>query len=211
MSNCCWCAFVAVTAVAVAVVSAAEKAPPKDKDDIEKQFAAFLKKPTRETFVVVRKSVVSSPKYDPYGTDPDDLRELADKGRLEAARQKFAEAMPNFLLSPRAHRYLATAARKAGDLDTAKKEIVIARKCIEGILATGDGSREKPYLVTRVQDEYDVLPHLNREKDSQGLVLDDGRSYDVIQCKDGSEVWFDITEVFECLKRRFKKKGDKEE
>lgn len=209
MSKCDFCAALAATAVAVAVVSAAEKAPPRD--GLEKQFAAFLKKPTKKTFTEVRKSVVSSPKYDPYGTDPDDLRELADQGRLEAAQQKMAETMPNFLLSPRAHRYVATAARKAGDLATAKKELAIAQKCIEGILATGDGSREKPYLVTRVQDEYDLLPHLKRKKDSQGLVLEDGRSYDVIQCQDGSEVWFDITEVFESLKRPFKKQGDKEE
>jgi hypothetical protein len=31
--------------------------------------------------------------------------------------------------------------------------------------------------------------------------MENGRKYDVFQCKDGSEVWFDITEYFEELMR----------
>lgn len=175
-------------------VVAAEPKPPTA--DPEAQFAAFLKKPTRENYLRVYKTVTSHPKYAPYSRDLDDVSKLLGQKKYQEALKKLDAAMPNLLLSPRAHKYAGSAASGAGDAERGKKEFSIASQCIKGILSTGDGSEEKPYLVTRVSDEYDVLRHLKKATQIQGLIFKDGKSYDRIQCTDGSGVWFDITAPF---------------
>jgi hypothetical protein len=71
--------------------------------------------------------------------------------------------------------------------------------------STGNGSPDSPYLVTRISDEYDLLRRLNKVCRQQGLREKDGRRFDVLQCPDGSEVWFDVTEMFDSLKRKMQK------
>jgi leucyl aminopeptidase len=56
-------------------------------------------------------------------------------------------AMSNLLLSPRAHRLLSFLYAKEGNEEAAAMEFEIAETCIQGILATGEGSRENPFLV----------------------------------------------------------------
>ena len=69
-------------------------------------------------------------------------------------------------------------------------------------MATGDGSAKKPYLVSRVEDEYDVLSSAGKRSTRQGLRMDQGKSYDVIFTSDGGEVHFDVSDVFGSLQRR---------
>ena len=75
-----------------------------------------------------------------------------------------------------------------------------AKKCIRGILSTGDGTADKPYQVTRVSDEYDVLGHLGILPQGQSLTLKNGKAFDRLQCG-GSELWFDVTSVFKDAKK----------
>jgi hypothetical protein len=70
-----------------------------------------------------------------------------------------------------------------------------------GILATGDGSADKPYLVSRVSDEYDILRHTKKGMKGQSLRTKGDKSFDVIACQDGQELWFDITAVFGSMKK----------
>jgi hypothetical protein len=78
--------------------------------------------------------------------------------------------------------------------------------CTEGILGTGDGTADHPYLVVRVSDEYDILRHLKKRSTSQGLRRKDDKSCDVMTCADGSQIWFDVSAPFNRLMRRL---GDK--
>ena len=77
--------------------------------------------------------------------------------------------------------------------------MLVAATCCEGILATGDGTKEKPYLVTRTSDEYDILQYLDKQFGGQALVSDGDRNFDVMTCSDGTELWFDITDPFKKL------------
>jgi hypothetical protein len=103
------------------------------------------------------------------------------------------ELMPNWLLSPRVHFLLSTAADKLGDADMARREQYLAKVCLRGLLASGNGSEELPYLITHLPDEYDVLDALGKEMTGQRLVRSGPGACDVIACADGTEVWFDIT------------------
>lgn len=105
-------------------------------------------------------------------------------------------AMANYLLSPGAHLLLGDIYEKLGDEESARRERTIAIRCVKAILASGDGTADRPYLVTRVSDEYDVLAYLKKPMERQSLQQRGGRACDVMCCKDGSEIWFDISEAF---------------
>ncbi len=139
----------------------------------------------------------------------DRVWDLIKEKKFKEAREKLEKAMPNLLLSPRAHGMAAMAAEGLDDAAKAKAERDAAAKCVEGMLATGDGSADKPYLVTRVTDEYDLLRHLKKVRDAQGLRHKDGKAFDVMSCTDGTEVWFDITVVFGSMAKRLKARIEK--
>lgn len=165
-------------------------------------FSEFARDPGKEDYLTVRKLVISDPRYNPYS---DDLRQL---GRLQAAgkhdelKKKANAALPNLILSPRFHLIMGNAAKQRGENELAVIERRMAVACLKGILTTGDGSEESPYLVIRTSDEYDVLGYLDKESKSQGLVFKGDRKLDVLECTDGSLVRFDITDAFAQLGKR---------
>ena len=110
--------------------------------------------------------------------------------------------MGNFLLNPRVHKYLAFAFGQRGDKEKARIEYQLGNLCLEGILSTGTGEEDKPYLVLHVEDEYDVLRHLDKKPVKQALTKSSERHCDVFECEDGSAVWFDITVPHGHLARR---------
>ena len=121
----------------------------------------------------------------------------------EAAKNALAEAMPNLILSPRAHLATSYVAGKLGDETGRKMEGIVAAACCEAIMSTGDGTVESPYVVTRTSDEHDVLQYIEKEFAGQSLVEKDGRAMDRMQCGDGTEIWFDISAPFSKLKEQF--------
>ena len=229
-------AFVLIGVLGVAVAAAAEK-PPKKKPaaketpkeaakepvkeepklsaaEAEKQldaaFPAFLKDPSEANFLKVHKLVVAHPDYAPYSSELDDGIDLLKDKKFKELRESLTAAKYNLLLSPRAHQFLAMAARALDDVETAKRETEIADKCIAGIRATGDGTEKKPMIVTRVSDEYDVVRSMGKRASGQGLRIKDGRYFDALQCADKSELWFDITAPFGSMAKTFKPRPPKE-
>ena len=166
-------------------------------------FLAFLEDPSPERFRDLRGRVVRHPDYNPYGGDLDRLEEAYDAGLYAEVGERFAGSTVNLLMSPRAHMVLSLAARNLGNEEGFEAEKFISFRCLDGILGTGDGTRSHPYAITRLSDEYDVLMMLDRTLEQQQLIHgDDGRSYDVLTSTDGSEYWFDITDVFAALEKR---------
>lgn len=107
--------------------------------------------------------------------------------------------MPNWLLSPYIHVFWSMVANQLGNQKASEMEMFIAQMCLKGILSTGDGSPEHPFLVTRTLDEYDVLRNMNKELEMQSLVKTDGKLMDYLRCKDGTEIVFDITDCYSKL------------
>ncbi len=181
-------------------------ATPSLAGEAQELFAKFIEKPGKETYLAVFKAVTEAESYNGYSMELEDVAGLVKGKKFKEAQGRLEKAMPNLLLSPRAHLWAALAAEGLREEEKAKAEREAAQKCIQGMLATGDGSPEKPYLVTRVSDEYDLLRHLNKERNVQKLRHKDGKAFDVMQCADGSEVWFDITVVFGSMVKRLKGK-----
>jgi len=165
-------------------------------------FDAFLEEPTPQNYLAARRALVTSPAYDPYAQGLSEAEELVNTRRWVDALKKISEVMPNFHLTPRIH-YLASLAAEAQDDKAAVQRHTFAyERCLRGLLETGEGTEEKPYLVTRVEDEYDMLVHLEKEPAGQGLVSRNGKHFDVMRCTDGTEIWFDVSDAFSSLQRK---------
>ncbi len=164
------------------------------KEPIIERFHHFCTNPSKETYLSVFRLVAASEFYDPYSEELGEAIQLFRKTRDWAAALEHIQAdMPNQILSPKAHRTLSTLYRRGLQRQKAEEEEAIAAVCLEGILSTGDGSPESPFLVMRVSDEYDVLRHLGRRSVKQAFLQREGRSYDSIQCEDGAVLWFDVS------------------
>lgn len=158
-------------------------------------FVDFLKSRTCESFLAVRSALVVSEHYSPYSNEMDDIPEMIDAGRLTEARARISESMPNLLLSPRAHFLLASIGEKSGDQSFAQMERFFGGVCLEGILATGDGSIDRPYIVCRTSDEHDVVWSFGKKATGQALVPDGSRVLDRLSFDAAEDIWFDITDA----------------
>lgn len=103
------------------------------------------------------------------------------------------DLMPGAFFSPSAHAALAAAHHALGEQDRAQAERRLQALALDSIRSTGDGTREHPWSVLRVSDEYDVLRAAGRVSREQTLVEADGRSLDRHVCDDGSQAWFDVS------------------
>ncbi len=166
-------------------------------------FAIFLKNPTLERFLELRSHHLQHSGFDPYSREMEQLEPLLSGEKFPEAIEFLKKTIsPNHLLNPGAHLKLAYAHQKNGDMDHAELERAIGKALLEGIRMTGNGSPEKPYLVTRTSDEYDILLVDRLEFSQQSLRERDGKKLDVIQTKTGEELWFDVTDIFALIANR---------
>jgi hypothetical protein len=175
---------------------------------MQELFVAFLQNPTEESFRAIRDAIVNHPKYDGYSHDLREMEDAYEQKRFADVKTAFAQAQPNLLLSPGAHLLLNLAMRDEGNTQGADMERFICFRCLDGIQLTGDGTKERPFLVLRTSDEYDLLSTLGKQLSQQGLIHENDRSYDVMTCADGSELWFDITDMFAAMARRMNAGGN---
>jgi hypothetical protein len=160
----------------------------------------YLQEPTKEKFLALREAVRTHASYSPYSTDLGDIEKALFSNDKVKAGELLKSAFPNLLLSPRAHLFAAILARGRDDQNTLQMETYFANACAQGILFTGDGSEASPYLVLRVEDEYDILKFLEKKMKSQSLVHLNGRRLDRVVLEDDSTLWFDISDAYNTLK-----------
>ena len=168
-------------------------------------FFALIKEPNAANYRALYTLITQSPEYVPYTTELQTLRALYQEKFYEDCLEKFKSMMPNWMLSPYAHQIACLAAKHLGNMQMAQMEMHIAQSCSDGLLASGDGSRERPFLVTHTEDERAALDRLEKQSRQQALIQKDGRHLDCISCADGSVVWFDVTALMvrqEALTRR---------
>jgi len=164
---------------------------------MQRRFTQFVESPTRENYLAVRDAVL---RRTPLPIQAADLAELMRLLDAEAHREVLErmELLPaSKVLSPRVHFLTAEAAEALGDAATGEVERFLFVLCLQGLLATGDGSETAPYAVCHASDEHDLLEVLGCEIAAQALVERDGRLLDVATCSDGRQIWFDATALFQ--------------
>jgi hypothetical protein len=163
---------------------------------VKEVFLEYLKKPSTEGFQSLRQQVAASDRYAPYSNELDVLAAALGAGHPQAAIDLFWRSFPNLLLSPLAHLMLSQAYLGLKKENEAEGEKAMGHLILKSILATGKGTKKKPYAVMRVEDERDVLSALKKQAGAQFLIMAGSRMLDLLQCSDGSEVYFDITLMF---------------
>ncbi|MGH3347574.1 MAG: DUF4919 domain-containing protein [Nocardioides sp.] len=161
--------------------------------DLAELATAYATARDPEVLTRLRDVVRTSPGYDAGVDVPGLLGPLLARDAYDEIVAEVRSRMPGLFLSPAAHQSLATAYDALGDATRAGRERRTARLAVESILATGDGTRERPWIPLRISDEYDVLRARGRRSRAQELVVRDGRALDRHRCDDGSELWFDVT------------------
>lgn len=156
---------------------------------------AHLADPTVETLEPVRDALRAAPGFDPELRVREQAAALLRDGRPDDAVAALEASMPGSLLSPAVHAMLATALRRTGRAGAAARHARLARAALDGILATGEGTAERPWSVLRISDEYDVVDSLGTRPVSQGLLVDGPRRIDRLECQDGRTLHFDVTRV----------------
>jgi hypothetical protein len=163
---------------------------------VKENYLEYLKGPSTEGFQSLRQQVAASDRYAPYSNEPDMLMAALCAGHPQAVIDLFWRSFPNMLLSPLAHFILSQAYLDLKREDEAEGEKAMGRLILKSILATGKGTKNRPYAVMRVEDERDVLSALKKQAGAQFLMTDKSRVMDLQRCSDGSEVYFDITLMF---------------
>lgn len=162
---------------------------------------SLLENPSRQSYWPIWDAVTTADHYDPYADDIATLDQLLEEG-MEREVLAEQETIVKLIASPRAHLLLAEVHRRLEDEDSANFERAFAAALGRGMLDTGDGSEQRPYLVTRTSDEYDVLLFLGKRMAGQALIQRDGQTLDRLECDDGTVVYFDITRMYGTLDRR---------
>lgn len=174
----------------------------KDLPEATKELLeTFMRDQSAEGFLKLRQAVADSAAYDPY-SDNDEAAELLEAKKFAEAETKLVSMAANQFLNPRYHRLLYRAAKGLGKDEAATLEVKFSVLCLKGILSTGDGRSEHPYLVLRVDDEYEVLSVLELRPASQGLEHRGDKYYDRIVVDNGGVLWFDVTTPHERLRKQ---------
>lgn len=118
--------------------------------------------------------------------------DLLTQGRHDDVIRLINQQMPGAFLCPDAHRMLSHAYEQIRDRERSRYEAYHADAAIDVILGSGDGTRERPWQVQRVVDEYAVLRHARIEPAGQRLIQSERREFDVHDCTDGTERWFEL-------------------
>lgn len=174
----------------------------------EKVFG-FLTDPTKETFLKCRELVINDPEYDPYSEDIENIQDLLNEGKFEEVVQY---VNVNILLSPRAHIYKYFAYKELGDEKGRNIEMTIAQIIFECLEKTGDGTKDSPYIITRISDERDLVRHhFNKQDVSQNLIKDGDKIMDALTLDDGTQLYFDIKDPYQRLAFSFSKRNEQAE
>lgn len=154
---------------------------------------AFLERPSARAYRAVRQALLDQPDFQADVKALAEVARLCNRQAFAAAAERIQRMMPGWLLSPRVHGYAAWIAEELGDDEDVELERFLLSACLQGLLATGDGSQSRPFLVTYVSDQYDVLCWLGDEAAGQRLVAAGNRQFDVLTTAAGREYWFEVS------------------
>lgn len=166
---------------------------------MHQQYQAFLEEPTAANYRRARSAMLALDDFEASPLLLHEVARLCDRRRFDEAHERLEAMAADWALSPRYHELAARVAEQLDDEEDAELERFVAACCLRGVLATGDGSRRFPYLVTYNSDAQDILRFRGLEPLRQALHEHRGRRYDVVECHDGTRCWFDVTDIFRQL------------
>ena len=156
---------------------------------------SFFRTPSIAEFDLLRQLALADDEFDPTALPVL----LIERGLLEGEQPlELLEAADQlgwlWQLCPRLHFVRARIYEQMGSDAPLRASVAKLQTCLKMLLKTGDGSKNRPYHVTFISDERDLLRTMGAELGPQTLVQDDSRWIDVVSHEEG-EVHFDVTEL----------------
>lgn len=158
---------------------------------VRQEVGNFLSGPSPETYQILRQLVLSSPNYRPDLDTVDQLWRALDAGQLDQAQEISSRLVPTYLLNPRAHLGLAYLHGKKGDERGEQFEFYFCQQVRKFLLDSGDGSRQRPFQVTSVDEVHYLAGALDARVKQVTCEWLGGRLHDVL-LTDKGELYFDI-------------------
>lgn len=165
------------------------------RGQIKKLFDRLLVDKSRESFQELREIIVSSHLYQPKDNLPQIMKFHFLNGNINEAINIYKSNYINLILSPSVHFCLSEIYELKDNEQMKNAEEYAGNILIQNLLNSAEGTKERPYRVLHVSDEYDILEHLNKEIASQDLIFENGRYYDCLKTKDNEIFWFDVSDM----------------
>ncbi|NLE97743.1 MAG: DUF4919 domain-containing protein [Propionibacterium sp.] len=159
---------------------------------VNEALRAHLDRDTPESLALLQGTIRSEPTFDASCPWHERATFLLQSDRHDEVIRLINAYMPGAFLSPDAHLMLSHAHEQIRDVDRSRLEAYRATTALRVVVDSGSGTRERPWQVLRVIDEYATLRHLRVVPAAQRLVIDGGREFDVHACEDGVERWFEL-------------------
>jgi hypothetical protein len=150
----------------------------------------FIDRPTGRNYLRVRSRILETGSGRPEPKDLAELEASFAEGDFGLVRERMERMLPAWSLSPRFYWLGAVAAREQGDQDSAEIDRFLYQVCLEGLMATGSGSFQLPYLMTYGSDEDELLHYLRLDRERSALVRSPQGLCDVVICQGGRELCF---------------------
>lgn len=173
-------------------------------------FTALLRQPTAKRYQRLRTQLLADRSLGEFSLRLTQLQNHLDAAHLNAVDLNGAESrgeqlgeanallgylMPVGLVSLQLHRLGGMLALEQQQAERAELHRFSYDAVTKAILATGNGTRRRPLLVTYSSDSVELLSAQGFTVQSQSLVEDNGRRFDVLLCADEREFWFDVTDL----------------
>lgn len=158
-------------------------------------YRTFLEEPNRAHYLKMRGAILRRKDYAPSMPELLALGELAAGKQFKLLDERASALMPTWCLSPRMHYFAALAAEGLGLAGDVQIEQFALQACLEGLQETGNGTAANPYAPTYLSDSTDLALAWGEEQAARQLVRQDGRFLELATLTDGSEHWFDVTEL----------------
>ena len=160
------------------------------------RFAAFLREPNLANYKIIRNEVLKHRLFDVHAVRINELARHFDAGRFRTVR-KLAEPIAELMqISPTFHFFLGCSMLELGEHELAQQHRTISQACLQTLLRSGDGTKNRPYRPTYRSDSYDVMRAMGMEVRCQSIV--DGEAdgtLDVLTSHEGVDVWFDVSHL----------------
>lgn len=160
------------------------------EDPFEDAVKRFIDNASVQTYATLREVVMRAENYDPMADLSASLSSIAG-GDHFATVNAVGELMPGFFLNPTAHAVMGNSLESLGQSQSARLERYLADVLLQMLLSAGDGSYDRPFVVTSIADEYDVLAAVELQPESQQLVKHDLKYFDVVS-GGKRECWFQL-------------------
>ena len=155
---------------------------------MESTYEDFLQRPSRKLYTQLQQWILARGRVKQQSLSR--LIDLYESGQYDAAAQLQDEMSATWLLSPSFHLWSARIAAALDDAEGVELEQFQFDACVTGLLATGDGTRQSPYLVAYTSDVRDIVAARHQRLVTQHLVRRPQGCFDVVTCDDSSELWF---------------------